>query len=335
MNGSGASLICEMTSRCKGMNDFSEQSVRTLHLLTFTDLRTPLFSHCESELTLGWPWTVSGSVCYSCVHSSTHMCWTFVLRERNISAKNENLLKMCSPSGNQDVDEFVSSSDLEKCSIASLAQQWMLCSEWVPSEWESKQLIKTSQFYNTTFLQIWWRNKLIYILNGLRVSTFSAHFNVWLNYSFKAAVLISLPVQTLVNVVLQYCLVHYCFKSFPLLSLSLSFSQRRRGFVWRDRRRRGPAHSRAQRGRVCPRQGRQTCWTALSWPRFQLNRCGREKRPVPAERPQRSAFPETEGNPWTHKNMSRSYFTLKSKEKNVYNERRLFSCIAYPKFSLQ
>ncbi len=40
------------------------------------------------------------------------------------------------------VDEFVSSSYLEKCSIMS---QWMLCSEWVPSEWESKQLIKTSQ----------------------------------------------------------------------------------------------------------------------------------------------------------------------------------------------
>ncbi len=35
--------------------------------------------------------------------------------------------------------------DLEKCSITSLAQQWILCSEWVPSERESKQLIKTSQ----------------------------------------------------------------------------------------------------------------------------------------------------------------------------------------------
>ncbi len=40
---------------------------------------------------------------------------------------------------------FVSSSNLEKCSIASLVQQLILCSEWVPSEWESKQLIKTSQ----------------------------------------------------------------------------------------------------------------------------------------------------------------------------------------------
>ncbi len=36
-------------------------------------------------------------------------------------------------------------TDLEKISITSLAQQWILCSEWVPSEWESKQLIKTSQ----------------------------------------------------------------------------------------------------------------------------------------------------------------------------------------------
>uniref|UniRef100_A0A672PIR8 Low-density lipoprotein receptor-related protein 4-like n=1 Tax=Sinocyclocheilus grahami TaxID=75366 RepID=A0A672PIR8_SINGR len=42
--------------------------------------------------------------------------------------------------------EFVSSSDLENVAlIASVSQQWMLCSEWVPSERESKQLIKTSQ----------------------------------------------------------------------------------------------------------------------------------------------------------------------------------------------
>ncbi len=36
--------------------------------------------------------------------------------------------------------------DLEKCSIALLAHQWVLSSEWVPSEWESKQLIKTLQY---------------------------------------------------------------------------------------------------------------------------------------------------------------------------------------------
>ncbi len=55
------------------------------------------------------------------------------------------LLNIYSPQAIWDVDEFVSSSDLEKYIITLLAHQWMLCSEWVPSEWESKQLIKTSQ----------------------------------------------------------------------------------------------------------------------------------------------------------------------------------------------
>ncbi len=30
----------------------------------------------------------------------------------------------------------------QKCSIASLAHQWIICREWVPSEWEFKELIK-------------------------------------------------------------------------------------------------------------------------------------------------------------------------------------------------
>ncbi len=34
---------------------------------------------------------------------------------------------------------------LEKCSISSLAHQWIPCSEWVPSEWESTTADKTSQ----------------------------------------------------------------------------------------------------------------------------------------------------------------------------------------------
>ncbi len=40
----------------------------------------------------------------------------------------------------QDVDEFVSLSEQVWRNV-SLARQWILCSEWVPSEWESKQLI--------------------------------------------------------------------------------------------------------------------------------------------------------------------------------------------------
>ncbi len=34
-----------------------------------------------------------------------------------------------------------------------------------------------NKWYNATFLQIWWRNKLIYILDVMRVSTFSASFH--------------------------------------------------------------------------------------------------------------------------------------------------------------
>ncbi len=45
------------------------------------------------------------------------------------------------PQNTPDVDEFVSSSGLEKCVSASVSHQWMLCSEWVPSEWESDKNI--------------------------------------------------------------------------------------------------------------------------------------------------------------------------------------------------
>ncbi len=37
------------------------------------------------------------------------------------------------------------------------------------------------KWWNATFLQIWWRNKFIYILDGLRVSTFSSNFHFGLN----------------------------------------------------------------------------------------------------------------------------------------------------------
>ncbi len=49
-------------------------------------------------------------------------------------------MKMCSPSG-QVVDEFVSSSEQIWRNLVSLAHQRVLCSEWVPSEWESKKNI--------------------------------------------------------------------------------------------------------------------------------------------------------------------------------------------------
>ncbi len=49
------------------------------------------------------------------------------------------------PQAIQDVDEFVSSLKQVWINQALLlAHQWILCCEWVPSEWESRELIKTS-----------------------------------------------------------------------------------------------------------------------------------------------------------------------------------------------
>ncbi len=47
----------------------------------------------------------------------------------------------------QDVDEFVSSSEKIRRNLAlhNLPTNVSICTEWVPSEWEPKQLIKSSQ----------------------------------------------------------------------------------------------------------------------------------------------------------------------------------------------
>ncbi len=54
--------------------------------------------------------------------------------------KMKIFLKVSSPSDHQRC-RWVTSSDSEKCVSASVSQQWMLCSEWVPSEWESDKNI--------------------------------------------------------------------------------------------------------------------------------------------------------------------------------------------------
>ncbi len=61
-----------------------------------------------------------------------------------VHLKMEICWKCAHPQAIQDVDEFWVFSigtDLKKCRVTSLAQQWMLCSEWVPSEWESDKNI--------------------------------------------------------------------------------------------------------------------------------------------------------------------------------------------------
>ncbi len=87
-----------------------------------------------------------------------------------------------------------------------------LLSEWVPSEWESKYCLLAVKMLCSQILMfvsaVWtliltapihWasdvmlnftrsvltRNKLIYILDGLRASTFSANAHLWWNCTFK------------------------------------------------------------------------------------------------------------------------------------------------------
>ncbi len=63
----------------------------------------------------------------------------FILMVRN-SKTAENVLTLRSSKCR--VFSFFIWTHLEKFSVTSLAHQWMLCSEWVPSESVSKQLIK-------------------------------------------------------------------------------------------------------------------------------------------------------------------------------------------------
>ncbi len=72
-------------------------------------------------------------------------------KKKNSSPKNKNLLKIYPPLGHPACRWvcFFMGIDLDKFSITSLAHQWILCSEWVPSEWESKQLIKTDGLWTS------------------------------------------------------------------------------------------------------------------------------------------------------------------------------------------
>ncbi len=88
-------------------------------------------------------------------------------KERNSSLRNENLLKMNSPAGHPGCRWvcFFIRTDFEKFSIASHAHHRIICSEWVPSEWVSKQLIKMS------------RNKSVIKINKLQINASGKNMN--------------------------------------------------------------------------------------------------------------------------------------------------------------
>ncbi len=86
------------------------------------------------------------------VYSLTHSTFYTFIKQGKIKQdliNNGTVHPIYSPSGYPRWICFFIGTDLEKFSITSLAHQWIPCSEWVPSEWGSKQLIKTSQIYMT------------------------------------------------------------------------------------------------------------------------------------------------------------------------------------------
>ncbi len=105
--------------------------------------------------------------------------------QKIIYSKLQNkMLKMYSPSG-QDVDTLVSSAGMIWRNVASLAHQWVLCSEWVPSEWESKQLIKNKTIihktavHQLTFCEI---KSCVFVINKSVIKTFLALNCIQLKY---------------------------------------------------------------------------------------------------------------------------------------------------------
>ncbi len=79
---------------------------------------------------------------------------------------------------------------MERCGLLWCFYQLFGLSFW-RHPFTAEDPLVTKWFY-ATFLQIcfWWRNKLMFILDGLRVSTFSATFNFWVNYLLYSKTLV-------------------------------------------------------------------------------------------------------------------------------------------------
>ncbi len=77
--------------------------------------------------------------------------YIYYIIQRKSSSKNEKLLKIYLPAGHPRwrwVCFFIR-TDLEIIRITSPAHKWIICSEWVSSEWESKQRSQYPYDYKT------------------------------------------------------------------------------------------------------------------------------------------------------------------------------------------
>ncbi len=101
---------------------------------------------------------------------------------------------------------FFMGTDLEKFSITSLAHQWILCSEWVPSEWCYCDVFISCLDSHSDGIHLlqrihWWASDVMVNVSKkisheqTNASTFSANLQFWVNYSFNAVDLFKQPLK--------------------------------------------------------------------------------------------------------------------------------------------
>ncbi len=89
------------------------------------------------------------------------------------------------------------------------------------TSWEDKSCVFVLHWWaSVIMLHFWWRNNLIYILDGMRVCTFWTNVHFWVNYFFK----IYFPRLFQKCPIINVCCLQKCFSSHSLCS-SLSVTQ--------------------------------------------------------------------------------------------------------------
>ncbi len=143
---------------------------------------------CSITSLAGWilcsEWVPSWSMIYINTSSSEKVIWSLFFTGENVIME---LVKNVSMDYWFTITQLLSSLDINwwtgvvwiTCGLLWCFYQMFGLSFWRHPFTAEHPLLR--HWCNATFLQIWWRNKLIYILDDLRMRAFLAHFHFWVN----------------------------------------------------------------------------------------------------------------------------------------------------------
>ncbi len=103
---------------------------------------------------------------------------------------------------------------MEKCVTASVSQQWMLCSEWVPSEWESDKNITRTPIHqltsgedNNSKIKVSWWIRFLQTCSVCLLKTWIAGLE-WL-WCFYQTLILTAPIhcRAFINETLMRCYI--------------------------------------------------------------------------------------------------------------------------------